>query len=60
MEPEASLELRQTVEAPTAPGTYTLAIDLVREQIAWFSDRNGGDTCDASVVVAAEAPPAGS
>ncbi len=55
---QAAAEVRQKVEAPTTPGTYTLAVDLVREQIAWFSDRNGGNTCDATVVVAAEPPAA--
>jgi hypothetical protein len=52
-----AIEVGQRVEAPTAPGTYTLSVDLVREQIAWFSDRNGGNTCEATVVVAAETPP---
>ncbi len=56
--PQGAVALRQQVEAPSAPGTYTLAVDLVREQIAWFSARNGGNTCDATVVVTAEAPAA--
>lgn len=28
-----------TVQAPAAPGRYVLRIDLVRERVAWFSER---------------------
>ncbi len=56
--PEAAVEVSQEVEAPAAPGAYTLAIDLVREQIAWFSDRNGGNVCEAKVEVAPAPVPA--
>jgi hypothetical protein len=47
------LETTVTVEAPAEPGTYTLELDPVREHIGWFSERNGGEVCEATVEVQA-------
>jgi hypothetical protein len=41
--PGARVAVEQTVEAPAEPGRYVLALDLVYEEVAWFSSRNGGD-----------------
>lgn len=54
--PGAELAATQHVLAPGTPGTYRLAVDLARETIAWFSERNGGSTCDAVVRVEAAEP----
>ena len=35
--PGESLTMTMTVEAPSRPGRYTLAIDLVEEGVSWFS-----------------------
>lgn len=48
---DASLEVR----APDAPGSYLLELDLVRERVAWFSDRNPGSTLRVPVEVVAVA-----
>ena len=42
--------LRPYVYAPEAPGVYILQFDLVREQIAWFSQK-GADTLEFEVEV---------
>jgi hypothetical protein len=34
-----SLLMRVSILAPPIPGTYTLVLDLVREQVTWFADR---------------------
>jgi hypothetical protein len=52
--PGESVAVRQTVQAPAAPGTYTLVLDPVFEQVAWFSDRNGGRVARARVEVVGE------
>lgn len=49
--PGARVNLEQTVEAPPEPGRYVLVLDLVYEEIAWFSLRNGGDVRRISVEV---------
>jgi hypothetical protein len=45
------------IQAPAEPGDYLLELDLVREQVSWFSDRNPTSTRRVPVkVVAAGAP----
>ena len=39
------------VDAPQEPGRYLLELDPVREQVAWFSSRNGRDTVRLPVEV---------
>jgi hypothetical protein len=56
LRPGEELATDQRVVAPQTPGTYRLAIDLARETISWFSERNGGNTCDAMVRVEAPEP----
>ena len=56
LRPGEELAADQRVVAPQTPGTYRLAIDLARETISWFSERNGGNTCDAMVRVEAPGP----
>ena len=51
--PGESVNARQTVKAPPTPGTYTLVLDPVFEQIAWFADKNGGKVYRAQVEVVA-------
>ena len=34
--PSASTQIAASVTTPSAPGTYTLSFDLVREGVAWF------------------------
>jgi hypothetical protein len=41
------------VEAPSAPGSYRLVIDPVREGVGWFSEHNGASVCEAQVDVVA-------
>ncbi len=38
------LEILQAITAPEAPGMYYLELDLVRERVAWFSERNDSNT----------------
>jgi len=40
VDPGESVSVAQRVLAPEAPGNYTLTLDLVREQVAWFSDQS--------------------
>ena len=44
LESGGKLELVQVVTPPESPGRYVLELDLVREGVAWFSDRNDGST----------------
>ena len=53
--PGAEVAVAQRIVAPAAPGRYRLALDLVFEHVAWFSDRNGGRTYTAEVEVVAAA-----
>ena len=53
--PGQQVSVVQTVQAPDRPGYYSLALDPVRERVAWFSDENDGDT----FVVDVEILPAG-
>jgi hypothetical protein len=40
LQPGQSLEISQRIVAPNEPGDYLLQIDPVRENVAWFSERN--------------------
>jgi hypothetical protein len=37
--PSASAQLELNVEAPKEPGRYILEIDLIQEQVGWFTDK---------------------
>ena len=37
VDPTALVSVPMRIDAPTAPGAYTLTIDLVREGVAWFA-----------------------
>jgi hypothetical protein len=52
--PGEPVTTRQAVKAPAVPGTYTLVLDPVFEQVAWFSDKNGGKVVRAVVEVVGE------
>lgn len=52
--PGKPVTARQTVKAPAVPGTYTLVLEPVFEQVAWFSDKNGGKVARAAVEVVGE------
>ena len=45
-----SATVNATIQAPKAPGTYVLRLDLVREGLAWFSS-NGVATANVSVAI---------
>jgi len=49
--PGESVTVVQQVLAPATPGDHTLTLDLVREQVAWFSDRNADTSVSWSVEV---------
>jgi len=51
IEPGALLAMPQTVLAPPTPGRYTLVPDLVFEEVAWFSQKNGGNVLRVPVEV---------
>lgn len=57
--PGARVAVQQEVRAPSRPGRYRLELDPVFEQVAWFSERNGGNVFSAEVEVlpATAAPP---
>lgn len=38
--PGTEINLTVKAEAPSEPGTYKIAIDLVQEQVAWFSSKD--------------------
>jgi len=44
LESGGELEIVQAVTAPEAPGLYYLELDLVRERVAWFSEKNDHGT----------------
>ena len=50
LRPGEEIELPLTVTAPKEPGEYILEIDLVQEQVTWFSDK-GSPTAKAKVTV---------
>jgi len=37
--PDGELELKLHIHAPAKPGRYTLVVDLVQEQVAWFFEK---------------------
>lgn len=49
--PGETLRVEQEIEAPPAAGSYILELDPVFEHVAWFSERNGGDTYRTPVEV---------
>jgi uncharacterized cupredoxin-like copper-binding protein len=50
LKPGEETEIPLTVTAPKEPGEYILEVDLVQEQVAWFSDK-GSPTARAKVTV---------
>ena len=50
LKPGEETEVPLLVTAPTEPGEYILEVDLVQEQVAWFSDK-GSPTARAKVTV---------
>lgn len=50
LRPGEETEIPLAVTAPKEPGEYILEVDLVQEQVAWFSDR-GSPTARAKVTV---------
>jgi len=52
--PSGSTQVAASVTTPTAPGSYTLTFDLVREGVAWFGSLGGG----APLTVPAQVSPA--
>ena len=51
--PGATANVTLKVGTPQVPGTYTLAIDLVREGVGWFASLGGGAPYRVPAVVAA-------
>jgi hypothetical protein len=50
LKPGEETEVPLLVSAPKEPGDYILEVDLVQEQVAWFSDK-GSPTARAKVTV---------
>jgi len=50
LRPGEQTEVPLAITAPAQPGDYTLEVDLVQEQVAWFSDK-GSPTARAKVTV---------
>ena len=50
LKPGEEIELPLTVTAPKEPGEYILEVDLVQEQVTWFSDK-GSPTTKTKVTV---------
>ncbi len=50
LKPGEETEVPLLVTAPKEPGEYILEVDLVQEQVAWFSDK-GSQTARAKVTV---------
>jgi hypothetical protein len=50
LKPGDETEIPLTVTAPKEPGEYLLEVDLVQEQVSWFSDK-GSPTARAKVTV---------
>jgi hypothetical protein len=50
LKPGDETEIPLAITAPKEPGDYTLEVDLVQEQVAWFSDR-GSPTAKTKVSV---------
>lgn len=54
VEPGEVANLVVEVAAPVTPGTYRLALDLVRERVRWFSRDNAAQVHTATVEVVAD------
>jgi len=52
--PGGRVSVQQKVVAPKAPGRYILELDPVFETVAWFSEKNGGNTLRLPVEVVPE------
>jgi SAM-dependent methyltransferase len=50
LKPSESATVQLWITAPTAPGTYILELDMVKEGVAWFRQK-GSKTCRAKVQV---------
>ncbi len=50
LKPGEEVELPLLITAPKEPGNYILEVDLVQEQVAWFSDK-GSPTARTKVTV---------
>ena len=50
LRPGEETEMTLQITAPQQPGEYTLEVDMVQEQIAWFGDK-GSPTARAKVTV---------
>lgn len=50
LQPGEQTEVPLAITAPKEPGDYTLEVDLVQEQVSWFSDK-GSPTAKAKVTV---------
>lgn len=51
LKPGEEIEIPLLITAPKNPGDYTLEVDLIQEQVSWFSDK-GSPTARAKVTVA--------
>src|SRR6267378_1038941 len=50
LKPGEEVELPLLITAPKEPGDYILEVDLVQEQVAWFSDK-GSQTARTKITV---------
>jgi hypothetical protein len=50
LKPGEETEVPLVITAPKDPGQYTLEVDLLQEQVAWFSDK-GSPTAKAKITV---------
>jgi hypothetical protein len=50
LKPGEDTEVPLVITAPADPGEYTLEVDLVQEQVAWFSEK-GSPTAKAKITV---------
>lgn len=50
LKPGEDTEVPLVITAPKDPGEYTLEVDLVQEQVAWFSEK-GSPTAKAKITV---------
>lgn len=50
LKPGEDTEVPLVITAPNEPGDYTLEVDLVQEQVAWFSEK-GSPTAKAKITV---------
>jgi hypothetical protein len=50
LKPGEEIEVPLVITAPKDPGEYTLEVDVLQEQVAWFSDK-GSPTAKAKITV---------